>query len=147
MTADMAHRSQRRILEATVVASVLGGTPSLLNAVAHGGVPGAWSYGVTATRAIGTLVPPGRRSMLAGLGAHFAISLAAGQALGRYLPCRHVIRWAVGGGALMGLLGVGVVGRRYPAIRQLSFGPQLADNIAFALIFALVAGRDERHPL
>jgi RimJ/RimL family protein N-acetyltransferase len=134
-------RSPRRILEATLAASVLGGTPSLLNALAHGGGRGAWRYGLDATRAIGSLAPPGRRSIVAGAGAHAAISLVAGQAFGRFLPRRHSILWAAGGGAVMGLVGVGIIGRRFPAIRELALGPQIADNIAFGVIFAVVADR------
>jgi hypothetical protein len=41
----------------------------------------------------------------------------------------------------MGLVGVGVIGRRFPAIRDLPFGLQLADNVAFGVIFAFVADR------
>jgi hypothetical protein len=44
----------------------------------------------------------------------------------------------------MGLVGAGVVGRRSAAIRELPFGLQLADNIAFGIIFALVADRPSR---
>jgi hypothetical protein len=41
----------------------------------------------------------------------------------------------------MGLVGAGLVGRRFPAIRDLPFGLQLADNAAFGVIFAFVADR------
>jgi hypothetical protein len=44
----------------------------------------------------------------------------------------------------MGLIGAGVVGRRFPAIRALPFGRQLADNVAFGIIFAVVADRPSR---
>jgi hypothetical protein len=143
MADALARRSQRRILEATLAASVLGGAPSLLNALTRDGVRGAWRYGLDATSAIGCLVPPGRRSLLAGTGAHAAISMAAGQVFGRFLPRRHSVLWAAGGGAVMGLVGVGVIGRRFPAIRALSFGPQIADNIAFGIVFAAVVDRPE----
>jgi hypothetical protein len=46
----------------------------------------------------------------------------------------------------MGLIGAGVVGRRFPAIRELPFGPQLADNVAFGIIFAVVADRPNGRP-
>jgi hypothetical protein len=35
----------------------------------------------------------------------------------------------------------GVVGRRFDAVRELPFGPQPADDIAFGLIFAVAADR------
>jgi hypothetical protein len=44
----------------------------------------------------------------------------------------------------MGFVGAGLVGRRFVAMRELPFGPQLADNIAFGVIFALVADRPGR---
>jgi hypothetical protein len=44
----------------------------------------------------------------------------------------------------MGLVGVGVIGRRLVAIRELPFSPQLADNVAFGIIFALVADSHSR---
>jgi hypothetical protein len=43
----------------------------------------------------------------------------------------------------MGLVGVGLIGRRFSAIRELPFAPQIADNIAFGVIFALVADRHQ----
>lgn len=102
---------------------------------------GATRYGVEALRAIGTLVPPWRPSLPAGVVVHFSISAAAGELLGRLLPERHALFWAAGAGATMGLIGVGVIGRRSAAIRQLPFGLQVADNVAFGLVFAAVADR------
>jgi hypothetical protein len=138
-----APRSPRRILEATVAAGLFGGAPSVAVALAQGGVSGAWRYGVDAIGAVGSLVPPGRRSITAGIGAHSAISVAAGQVFGRFLPRRHSVLWGAGAGVAMGLVGVGIIGRRYPAIRALSLGPQVADNVAFGIIFAVVADRQE----
>jgi hypothetical protein len=46
----------------------------------------------------------------------------------------------------MGLIGAGVIGRRFTAIRDLPFGRQLADNIAFGVIFALVADHPRSNP-
>jgi hypothetical protein len=139
-------RPQRRILEATVAASLLSAAPSLLFSVRRDGVRGSWRYGVGATRAIATLVPPGRPNVIVGAAAHFGISVAFGQVLGRLLPLRRSARWGAVGGAAMGLIGAGVVGRRFPAIRELPFGPQLADNVAFGIIFAVVADRPNGRP-
>jgi hypothetical protein len=140
-------RSQRRILEATIAASLLSAAPSVLSNVHRGGVGGAWRYGLGATRAIATLVPPGRPNLIVGAATHVGISFGFGQVLGRFLPLRRSILWGAAGGAAMGFVGVGLIGRRFVAIRELPFGPQLADNIAFAIIFALVADRPTRGEL
>jgi hypothetical protein len=44
----------------------------------------------------------------------------------------------------MGLIGVGIIGRRFAAVRALPFGRQLADNVAFGVIFAVVADGPKR---
>lgn len=102
---------------------------------------GTWHDGLRATRAIGVLVPPGRPNLAAGVVAHFTISAAAGEVLGRFLPVRHSLAWGAAAGAAMGLVNVGLIGRRIPAIRALPFGRQIADNVAFGVIFAAVADR------
>lgn len=87
------------------------------------------------------LVPPGQPGVVAGAAAHFAISAVVGAAFGRLLPARRSLLWAAAGGAVVGIVGAGIIGRRYPGIRDLPLGPQVADNIAFGVIFALVADR------
>jgi hypothetical protein len=134
-------RPRQRVLEATAAASVLAGAPSLAVALSREGIVGTWRYGVRATRAIGVLVPPGRPNLIVGVLAHFGISAAAGEVFGRFLPVRHSIAWGAAGGAVMGLVNVGLIGRRFPAIRDLPFGRQIADNVAFGVIFAAVADR------
>jgi hypothetical protein len=140
----MSGRPQRRILEATLAASLLGAAPSLVYSVRRDGLSAAAQYGVRGTRAIATLVPPGRPNYVVGAATHFAISAGFGQVLGRFLPLRRSALWGAAGGAAMGLVGAGLVGRRFNSIRELPFGPQLADNIAFGIIFALVADRASR---
>ncbi|HSZ37764.1 MAG TPA: hypothetical protein VK773_11795 [Acidimicrobiales bacterium] len=137
-------RSQRRIFEATLAASLLGAAPSLLYGVQRDGVRGTWRYGLRATRAVATMVPLGQSSLIVGAATHFALSAFFGQALGRLLPTRRSVLWGAATGAAMGALGPGVVGRRFPAIRELPFGRQLADNIAFGVVFAVVADRPTR---
>jgi hypothetical protein len=134
-------RPQQRVLEATIAAGLLGAAPSLLDSLRRDGVGGAWRYGLRATLAIGTLVPPGRPNVLLGVATHVGISVAVGQALGRFLPRRGSAFWGAAAGAAVGCLGAGVAGRRFAAIPDLPLGPQLADNIAFGVIFALVADR------
>lgn len=123
------------------MASLFAAAPSILYSLHHAGPRGAWQYGLRATRAIATLVPSRRPSIALGVATRFGISIAVGQAFGRLLPRRRSTVWGAFGGAAVGLVGIGVVGRRFAAIRELPFGAQLADNIAFGIIFALVADR------
>jgi len=141
MPRTTSERPPRRVIEATIAAGLLGAAPSLFDSLRRDGVGGAWRYGLRATRAIGTLVPPGRPNVLLGVATHVGISVVAGRALGRFLPRRGSPLWGAAAGAAMGYVGAGVVGSRFAAIRDLPFGPQLADNIAFGVVFALVADR------
>jgi hypothetical protein len=147
MPRTTSERPQRRVLEATVAAALFGAAPSLLYSLQRDGVRGAWRYGLRATRAIGTLVPSGRPNVLLGAATHLGVSVVVGQALGRLLPRRGSALWGAAAGAALGCIGVGLVGRRFGAIRDLPFGPQVADNIAFGVVFALVADRAVRPPL
>ena len=140
-TTGRRRRPQRRIIEATVAAGLLGAAPSILYTLHRDGGRGAWRYGLGATRAIATVVPPGRPNVVVGAATHMGISVVVGQALGRLLPLRHSAQWGAVGGAAMGLAGAGLIGHRFDGIRDLPFGRQLADNIAFGIVFALVADR------
>lgn len=134
-------RPQRRILEATAAASLLGAAPSLFFSLRRDGLGETWRFGLRATRAVATIIPSVRPNVILGAATHFGVSFAFGQALGLLLPRRRSALWGAAGGAAMGCVGVGLVGRRSDAIRELPFGGQLADNIAFGVVFALVADR------
>jgi hypothetical protein len=41
------------------------------------------------------------------------------------------------------VINVGVIGRAFPAIRELPLMPQLADNVMFGMVFALVLDRPD----
>jgi hypothetical protein len=146
MPRTTSRRPQGRILEATIAASLFSAAPSLLYTLRRNGVLGATLYALQGTRAIGTLVPPGRPNVIVGAATHFGISAAFGQALGRFLPLRRSPLWGAAAGAAMGLIGAGIIGRRFPAIRGLPFGGQIADNVAFGIIFAVVADRPTGQP-
>ena len=94
-----------------------------------------------ATSAVGTLLPPGRPGFIRGAVIHFGISVACGEALAHALPETHSVRWGAAAGLAIGVVNVGVIGRRFPAIRALPLIPQLADNLAFGAVFALVVDR------
>lgn len=70
-----------------------------------------------------------------------AISAVCGELLARVLPKERSVGWGAVAGLLIGVVNVGVIGRRFPAIRALPLGPQLADNVAFGVVFALVVDR------
>lgn len=140
-------RDRRRIAEGTVAAALFGGAPSTLHALlSQRSVRAAGLYVLEATRSIGTLVPPGRPGLARGVVAHVAISTACASVLARTLPDRGSAIWGAGAGLAIGLVNVGVIGRRFPAIRALPLVPQLGDHIAFGALFALVADRGVAHP-
>jgi hypothetical protein len=137
-------REHQRVTEAVAVAATFSGVPSTLYALRTGGsVQSAARYVYNATRAVGTLVPPGRPGFVRGAIVHVGISVAFGEALARMLPQRHSVLWGATAGLAIGVINVGVIGRRFPAISALPLVPQLADNVAFGALFAAVA--DRRH--
>jgi hypothetical protein len=139
-------RDRRRIVEGTVAAAMFSGAPSTLHALlSKGSVRAAGAYVLDATRSIGTLVPPGRPGLVRGAVLHMAISAACAEALARALPERRSAAWGAAAGLAIGVVNVGMIGRRFPAIRALPLLPQLADHVAFGALFAVMADRPS-HP-
>jgi len=129
-------------MEATAVAATLSGAPSTLDAFRRQrDLRSIVVYVRDATCAVGTLVPPGRPGFARGAIVHFGISVLCGEALARTLPESNSLTWGAAAGLAIGVVGVGVIGRRFPAIRALPLIPQLADNHAFGAVFALVVDR------
>jgi hypothetical protein len=129
-------------MQATAVAATLSGAPSTLDEFRpHRELRAVLVYVRETTRAAGTLVPPGRRGLVRGALVHVGISVICGEALARTLPERNSVSWVAAAGLAIGLINVGVIGRRFPAIRALPLIPQLADNVAFGAVFALVVDR------
>lgn len=138
-------RDRRRVIEATLVASTVSGLPSTLHAFLERRSPrAAAAYVYDATRAVGTLVPPGRPAFGRGIVVHVGISLLCGEALARTLPRDDSALWGATAGFVIGVINVGVIGRAFPAIRDLPLVPQLADNVMFGTVFALVLDRPDR---
>lgn len=130
---------RRGVIEATVLAATLSGVPSTLHAFIKGrGLRSAAVYVYDATCAVGTLVPPGRRGFGRGVAVHLAISMLFGEVLARTLPREHSTAWGAAAGLAIGVVNVGVIGRSFPAIRRLPLLPQLADNMMFGAVFALM---------
>ena len=122
--------------------SVLSGLPSTLHARGtRRGVRTTAGHVLAATRAVGTLLPPGRAGLVRGAIVHMAISATVGEGLARTLPARRAPAWGAVAGLGIGVVNVGIIGRAFPAIRALPVMPQIADNVAFGWVFALVAGR------
>ena len=135
-------RDRQRIIQATAAAALLSGAPSTLDALRrHREIRPVLTYVQEATSAIGTLVPPGRPGLLRGALIHVGISALCGEGLARTLPRRHSVAWAAGAGLVLGVINVGVIGRRFPAIRALPLAPQLADHVAFGVVFAAIVDR------
>ena len=131
---------------AGAVAGLLSGAPSTVHALVTGRDP------LAAARAAGNLLLPadaGSRALLfAGGIAHVALSLGWGTVLAMAVRRTSLTPVAVGvaGGAAiaavdLGLLAHGPMGRRWPLIRALPVGPQLADHLAFGAIAGVVLRR------
>jgi hypothetical protein len=116
-----------------VVAGTLAGLPSTLGALRTG------TSLTTSTRAAGALL--GRESLVRGVLAHVVISGGWGAVLALVLPRRRTVRWGALGGLLIAGVDLGVVGRRVPAIRRLSPGPQVLDHLAFGALVGWAARR------
>jgi hypothetical protein len=135
-------RDRRRIIEATAAASVLGAAPSALAVVGRQReLRAVVDRVMDATCAAGTLLPPGRRGFVRGVLVHAGVSVVCGELLAQTLPEQHSVRWGAGAGLLLGLINLGLIGRKYPAVAALPLLPQLADNVAFGIIFAAVVDR------
>jgi len=133
---------RRRVTEATLLAATFSGVPSTLHAlVKQRSLRCAAVYVYDATRAVGTLVPPCRPGFSRGVVVHLAISMLCGETLARTLPRDHSAAWGAAAGLMIGVINVGVIGRSFPAISGLPLVPQLADNVMFGTVFAVVLHR------
>jgi hypothetical protein len=121
---------------ATAVAAVLSGAPSTVYALATGADP------LAATRAAGAVLPGGRPGFGRGLAAHAVISTMWGVVLAAVLPTRRTAAWGAAAGLAIAGLDLGLLGRRFPAIRALPVAPQVADHVAFGAIVGALLGRD-----
>ena len=141
-------RDRRRVTEATVVASLLSGAPSTLISLSRHRSPTSVLADLRAsTMAAATLLPVGlpglnqQAGLARGAVAHLGVSAICGELLARTLPERHSPWWGASAGLAIGLVNLRLIGRLFPAISALPLLPQLADNVAFGVVFALVADR------
>ena len=120
------------VVRASLVAAAVSGAPSTAYALATGRDP------LEATKAAGTLVLPDDAPpwalVAAAAPAHLAISLFWGAVLARVLPPRNRAAWGAVGGLAIAALDLGLIARRFPAIRRLPLAPQLADHAVFGAV-------------
>jgi hypothetical protein len=121
------------------VAAVVSGIPSTVHAAVTGRDP------LEATLAAGSILAPNEsrrgRLFLAAAPVHGAISLGWAFVLARALPPRPTLAAGAGAGLAIAALDLGVIGRRFPRIRSLPVGPQLADHIVYGATVAAVLSR------
>lgn len=123
-------------------AAVGSGAPSTVVTILRGGEL------LESTRAAGTLLVGAAAAptprLAAGAIAHVAISAFWGTVVWRALPDRHTIVWGAAAGLGIAALDLGLVARRFPAIRRLPSGPQVADHVAFGVIIGWCRSRSSR---
>jgi hypothetical protein len=119
-------------LAAGAIAGVVSGVPSTVLS----------RHPVEATRAAGTLI--GAPTLPRGAVAHAGLSLGWGVVLAGVLPRRPSTTAGAVAGIGIAALDLGLVGRRYPRIRQLPIGPQVADHVAFGVTVAWWLRRSRR---
>lgn len=124
---------------AGTLAWALSGLPSTVWTLLQGGNP------LVEAQAAGTLVlspAVGRAALLvAGAGAHTVLSYGWAAVLALSLPERRAREAGAVAGLAIAALDLGIVGRRYPAIRALPALPQIADHLAFGLLVGAVVRR------
>jgi hypothetical protein len=120
----------RSVVAAAAGAAVLSGLPSTAWALVTGADP------LAAARAAGTLLPCRRAdgSLVGGALVHAVISLGWTVVLARVLPAGRRGRWGAVAGVAIAGFDLGLIGRRYPQIRALPPGPQVADHVAFGAL-------------
>ena len=119
----------REVLAAGAVAAIVSGTPSTVYALWKGNDP------LEATLAAGSILAPheNRRAVLlvSAVPIHLGVSLGWAVVLAVGLPRRGTALAGAAAGLAIAALDLGLVGRRFPRIRALPLGPQLADHVAY----------------
>ena len=129
-----------RAIRVAAWAAALSGAPSTLHALATGRDP------LEATLAAGSLLLPHEHSraklLAAAVPVHLALSLGWTIVLDR-ARVRGARDGALAGFAIAAV-DLGVAGRRFPRIRSLPLGPQLADHVAFGGVAGWMLARRRR---
>lgn len=129
-------------LVAGAAAWALSGLPSTSSALARRTNP------LHTVAAAGTLLlpdgAPTARLVAAGAAVHSALSLGWATVFALALPEHHPVAAGLAGALAVAALDLGAIGRRYPRIRALETGPQVADHLAFGAIVAAVVAQRRR---
>ena len=124
-----------RGLRAAIPAAVLSGFPSTVHALLTRRDP------LASSTAAGSMVLRNEARqwvlVLAAVPVHLALSAAWATAMAAVLPLRRPMVEGTLAGLAIATLDLGVVGRRYPRIRELQLLPQLADHVAFGVITSI----------
>ena len=134
--------NRRQVADAVVAggaAALAGGVPSTVHALVTGRDP------LEATLAAGSILlrraARRERLLVAAVPVHLALSLGWGVVLGALLPPRRATLAGAAAGLAIAVVDLGVVGRRFPEIRALPLGPQLADHVAYGATVGWVLTR------
>jgi hypothetical protein len=138
------HLSRRDVLgdalRAGLSAALLSGLPSTAYAVLRERDP------LEATVAAGSILLPRERRrgrlLVAAIPVHLALSAVWTVAIAVVLPRRNPLAEGTLAGLVIAAVDLGVIGSRFPRIRALEAGPQIADHIAFGIIAAAVLARN-----
>jgi hypothetical protein len=126
-------------MNAGLVAAAVSGAPSTAYSVAAGRDP------LEATRAAGTILvgerAPAWAQVAAAAPVHLAVSLFWAAVLEQTLPRERRLLWGAAGGLAIAAVDLGVIGRRFPAIRALPLVPQLLDHALFGAVVGAVSRR------
>jgi hypothetical protein len=127
----------RDLLWAGAAATVFGGIPSTLWALARG------DDVTEATRAAGAMLVPADSSFVALFAAaavvHTAISFFWTAILVRVLPRRHVMAGAVGAALVIGVVDLKLIAPFFfPEVAALAFLPQMADHAMWGATLGVV---------
>lgn len=129
-------------LKAGLPAALFSGLPSTAYAVRHKRDP------LEATVAAGSILLPREqrrgRLLMAAIPVHLTLSAAWTVAIAVVLPRRNPLAEGTLAGLVIAALDLGVIGRRFPRIRALQTGPQIADHMAFGIIAATELTRQEK---
>jgi len=136
---DVPRSALRDGIAAGAWAAVLGGAPSTAEALLRGGDP------LEATAAAGSILLPGetqrRRLLFAAIPVHLALSLTWACGIALVAPRGREVPFGAAAGLGIAALDLGVIGRRFPRIRNLRPLPQVADHVAFGLVVGWVLSR------
>jgi hypothetical protein len=122
----------RTAARAGVTAGLLSSIPSTVVCLVRGRDP------LEAIAAAGAMLLPHEQRegvlVAAAVPVHAAISLGWAVVLTALLPARRTLWWGAAAGLVIAAVDLGPLARRFPRIRALPLGPQIADHIAFGAI-------------